>query len=78
MLTKEKAAKQLSKRLRQLREAKGMSQEAFAAESGLGRAYYWRLEQGTINVTLNTLVKICNVLRVDLAALFAAPRQGQK
>lgn len=70
MLTQVKVAKRLAKRLRQLREERKLSQESLAAESGLGRAYYWCLEQGSINVTLKTLVKLCNTLEIDIVDLF--------
>jgi len=70
MLTRDKVAKRLAKRLRQLREKKELSQETLAFESGLGRSYYWRLEQGLINVTLETLVRLANTLKVDIADLF--------
>jgi transcriptional regulator with XRE-family HTH domain len=70
MLTRNKVAKKLAKRLRQLRESKGLSQEDFAFQSNLGRSYYWRLEQGQINVTLETLVRLSNALHIEIAALF--------
>jgi DNA adenine methylase len=71
VLTRNKVAKKLAKKLRQLRESKGMSQEDLAFKSSLGRSYYWRVEQGRINLTLETLVKLSNALGVDIAALFA-------
>jgi transcriptional regulator with XRE-family HTH domain len=70
VLTKERAAKRLAKRLRQLREAKGLSQETLASEAGLGRAYYWRVEQGAINLTLETLVRLANALKLEISDLF--------
>ena len=70
MLTRNKVAKKLAKKLRQLREAKGLSQEDLALKSNLGRSYYWRVEQGRINMTLETLVKLSNALGVDIAVLF--------
>jgi transcriptional regulator with XRE-family HTH domain len=70
VLTRNKVAKKLAKRLRQLREAAGLSQEDLAFKSKLGRSYYWRLEQGTINVTLETIVRLCNALNVEIAELF--------
>ena len=71
MLTKEKVAKRLAKNLRQLRTSKGVSQEDLSVQAGLGRAYYWRVEQGSINVTLETLVRLSNALHVDVADLLA-------
>lgn len=70
MLTRKRAAKRLAKRLRQLRESKGLSQEELAYEARLGRSYYWRVEQGLINVTLETLVRLCNVLKAEIVDLF--------
>jgi transcriptional regulator with XRE-family HTH domain len=70
VLSKDKEAKKLAKRLRQLRESKGFSQEDLAFESRLGRSYYWRVEQGRINVTLETLVRLSNTLGVELVELF--------
>lgn len=70
VLNRKKVAKKLALRLRKLRESKGLSQEDLAFEAGLGRSYYWRVEQGLINVTLETLVKLCNALKVEIADLF--------
>lgn len=70
MLSRTKVAKRLAKRLRQLRERKGLSQETLAHEAGLGRSYYWRVEQGEINMTLETLIRLSNVLKVDVLELF--------
>lgn len=71
MLSRSKEAKKLGKRLRLLRNERGLSQEDLSLQSGLGRSYYWRLEKGSINVTLETLVKLCNTLRIDLGDLFS-------
>lgn len=70
VLTRKKVAKKLAVRLRQLRESKGLSQEDLAFQAGLGRSYYWRVEQGLINLTLETLVKLSNALSVEVAELF--------
>lgn len=70
VLTRKRVAKKLAARLRQLRESEGLSQEDLAFQAGLGRSYYWRVEQGLINVTLETLVKLSNALKVDLVELF--------
>ncbi len=70
VLNRKRVAKKLAVRLRQLRQSKGLSQEDLAFQAGLGRSYYWRVEQGLINITLETLVKLCNVLKVEIADLF--------
>ncbi len=75
MLTKEKVAKRLAKNLRKLRALKGVSQEDLSVQAGLGRAYYWRVEQGSINVTLETLVKLGNALHVDVIDLLSKDKK---
>ena len=77
VLTRQQAAKKLGKRLQQLRQARGLSQEDVSHDAGLGRSYYWRLEQGTINPTLETLVRLSNTLGVGIADLFeSTPKKG--
>ena len=70
VLNRKRVAKKLASRLRQLRESNGLSQEDLAYQAGLGRSYYWRVEQGLINVTLETLVKLCNALKIEMGDLF--------
>lgn len=60
----------LGKRIRELRQAKGMSQEELAAESGLHRAYMWEVEKGR-NISIKTAYKIARALKVDLRDLFS-------
>ncbi|MCX7283569.1 MAG: helix-turn-helix transcriptional regulator [Novosphingobium sp.] len=61
---------QLGKRIRSLREAAGISQEAFAAQANIDRAAYGKLERGEINLTLLTLARIAISLEAELAELF--------
>lgn len=58
-------------RVRALREAKGWTQEGFAHEAGIDRAYYWGIEQGRRNPTLDIIIKIAQTLGVPTADLFA-------
>lgn len=60
----------LGDRFRQLREAAGYSQEAFAAHANIDRAAYGKLERGEINLTLLTLARIAASLDVELSELF--------
>jgi len=60
----------ISKRLKELRKAKGYSNYehiAFALE--MSRSAYWRLETGA-NFELKTLIKICRLLDVSLEEFF--------
>jgi len=58
------------KRVRELRLAKGLSQEAFANECGLDRTYISGVERGQRNVSLRNLDVIAGALGVSLSHLF--------
>ena len=60
----------LGRQIRRLREAKGTSQEEFAAEAGLDRAYYGGIERGERNLAALNLIKIAIALKVDVGDLF--------
>ena len=56
-------------RLRQLRQARGLSQEELAFRAGLHRTYVSSTERGQRNVALVNLEKLSNALEVDIADL---------
>lgn len=58
------------KRVRELRQARGLSQEAFADLAGLHRTYMGGIERGERNVSLKNIEAIANALSVSLAELF--------
>lgn len=62
--------KHFGARLRQLRQGRGWSQEAFAEECDLHRTYIGGIERGERNVSLDNIAKIAAALDVDIAALF--------
>jgi transcriptional regulator with XRE-family HTH domain len=55
----------VGKRIRALREAKGLSQEEFAAMCDLHRTYIGGIERGERNITLDTLQTIAETLKVS-------------
>jgi len=57
------------KRVRQLRENKGWSQERFADECGLHRTYVGGIERGERNPTLKNIYAIAKALGVTLKVL---------
>jgi len=67
--------KQIGNRVRELRTAKGLSQEAFADDCGLHRTHMSLLERGRINITMNTLCQIVNTLGVQLAEFFSGMKK---
>lgn len=60
----------LGKRIRQLREGQGLSQEAIALASGLDRSYFGGIERGEHNVAVINLEKIANALNSKIPDLF--------
>lgn len=62
--------KAIGERIKELRLKNSMSQEAFAEKIGLDRSYICKIESGQKNLTLETLIKICEGLNVSLKELF--------
>ena len=60
----------LGKKIRTLREKKGLSQESAALASGLDRSYYGGVERGEHNIALINIEKITIALGVSLKDLF--------
>jgi len=61
----------IGKRLRGLREAKGLSQSDVEDRSGLPRAYVSKVEHGRSTPTLQVLERWATALDVELHQLFA-------
>lgn len=57
-------------RLKELRKAKGLSQEKFAFECALDRTYIAGIEQGKRNVSINNIEKIAKALNVSVTEFF--------
>ncbi len=63
--------KQLGKRIRELRELKGFSQEYMAEQLNMHHANYWRIENGTSYPKAENLEKISSVLNVKINEIFS-------
>ena len=59
----------LGQRIRELRLAKGMNQDEFAAAAGIHRTHPGKLENALIDPQLSTLVKVANALGVQVENL---------
>ena len=57
-------------RVRQLREAAGYSQEAFADVCGYARSYMSRVERGQGNPSLDAIEVFATALQVEVGVLF--------
>ena len=62
--------RQFGERLRELRLAKGLSQEELAFRSGVHRTYLGGIERGKRNPSLKNLAAIAKALGVPLSQLF--------
>jgi transcriptional regulator with XRE-family HTH domain len=63
--------KQLGKRIVAIREEKGMRQIDLARELDIEDSALRRIETGSTNPTIKTLLRITNVLDISLAELFS-------
>jgi len=62
--------KHFGERVKELRLASGMSQEAFADKSGFARSYMSRIERGLANPSLTAVEALADALRVKAKELF--------
>jgi Helix-turn-helix. len=72
-MSRKKKNKQLlavGKRIRSLRVSQGISQEKFAVDAGLDRAYYGGVERGERNIATLNLIRIAAALDVEVGDLF--------
>lgn len=63
--------KRIGLRLKQIRKALGYnSHENFAYDHGIDRAQYGKYEAGSSNITLSTLIKLLNHMKINLSDFF--------
>jgi transcriptional regulator with XRE-family HTH domain len=72
------AATNLANNLRQLREARGASQQQMAKVAGVPRPTWAHLESGAANPTLGVLIRVANALGISVEELIAPPRSSSK
>ncbi|MDC0716010.1 helix-turn-helix domain-containing protein [Nannocystis bainbridge] len=68
----------LGNNVRQLREARGLTQQQIARVAGLPRPTWANLESGAANPTLAVLIKVAAALQVSLEELISPPRTTSK
>ena len=61
--------KKFGERVRQLRKARGFSQQSFAAACGLDRTYIGGIERGERNVALRNIEVIARTLGLSVSEL---------
>jgi transcriptional regulator with XRE-family HTH domain len=70
-------------RVKELRLASGLSQEAFADHASIARSYMSRIERGMANPSLDAIEGLARALGVDVSAFFeivqpAAPYEAEE
>src|SRR6478672_11827491 len=70
----EKIARRLARNVRQLREARGLTQQASAALARVPRATWANLESGAANPTLGVLDRVAHAFQVTLEELVSTPK----
>jgi transcriptional regulator with XRE-family HTH domain len=65
--------KAVGRRIAELRRGRGLTQEQLADAVDTSLKYLQRIEAGSENLTIQSLVKLANALRAPLAALFEKP-----
>ena len=58
------------KKIRSIREKRGLSQEKFALLIGMDRTYYASVESGRRNIALKNIKKIADGFQMSLKELF--------
>lgn len=73
-----KIQEKLGKRIKQIRELKGLTQEDFEEASGINARYLSALERGQKNVTVQILEKVAKTLNIEVLDLFYFESKDQK
>lgn len=68
----------LADNIRQLREARGLTQQQMAKVSGLPRPTWSNLESGAANPTIAVLIKVAAALQVSVEELLSPPRASAR
>jgi len=64
------ALRRFGARIRQLRQQRGLSQEALADAAGIGRSYMSGIERGVRNCSILHALRLARTLRVKVGDLF--------
>ncbi|MEO8147078.1 MAG: helix-turn-helix transcriptional regulator [Bacteroidia bacterium] len=68
----------IGKRIRKIREGKDFSQENIAAELNMTTSAYSKIERGVTDASTSKLIKIAEILEVDVADFFIDVKNTSK
>jgi len=67
-----------ARNLRNMRHARGLSQEALAHDADIDRTYISALERGVYGATIDMIEKLAKVLAVEPATMLERPKTRTK
>lgn len=70
LLAKHPELRRLGRRIRAIRQAQGLSQEALANAARIGRSYMSGIERGVRNCSTLHLLRLSKALQVSIGKLF--------
>jgi transcriptional regulator with XRE-family HTH domain len=70
MRIEKKAAKSFGRRLRQLRQERGWSQEELSTRADISKNYIGEIERGENNVSIHYIARLAAALNVTVGELF--------
>ena len=70
--------RELARRIRDAREDAGLTQEEVASDASIDYKRYQRIESGVVNLTVRTIMRIADALKVDFWALMAPRRKRRR
>ena len=78
MGSEQEIAENIAQNLKQLREARALSQQQAAARAGIPRPTWANLESGSANPTVTILTKVADSLQVRLEELLGPPKAAAR
>jgi DNA-binding XRE family transcriptional regulator len=73
----QRVLRDIGRRVAEVRKRRRQTQEQFAESIGLSHKYLQAIEGGRENLSVRSLVKLANLLRIRAGDLFRAPRSRQ-
>ncbi len=62
--------RKIATRIKELRKSSALTQEQLAEKANIDYKFFQKIETGKRNITVNTLIRICNSLNVTLKDFF--------